>query len=147
MPIVAAAPDGAAAAKELRARYEALPKAAREALGQHPGGVDAEIKQVTSPWFRTFLTLDPRVYLRKLAVPVLAVIGERDFRSCRAPTCPSSARPSATTRTSPSESSRASTTCSRPCKTGLPEEYAKIDETMSPTVLMLVGEWIERSAR
>jgi hypothetical protein len=33
------------------------------------------------------------------------------------------------------------------CKTGLPEEYATIDETMSPTVLTLVGDWIERRAR
>ena len=33
------------------------------------------------------------------------------------------------------------------CKTGMPEEYARIDETMSPTVLLLVGEWIEQRAR
>ena len=144
---VAAAPDGATAAKELRARYEALPKAAREALGQHPGGVDAEIKQVTSPWFRTFLTLDPRVYLKKLAVPVLAVVGERDLQVLPGANLPELRQalrdnPDVTVRELPGLNHLFQT-----CKTGLPEEYAKIDETMSPTVLTLVGEWIERGER
>jgi uncharacterized protein len=145
--VVAAAPDGGAAAKELRARYEALPQAARDALGQHPGGVDAEIKHVTSPWFRTFLTLDPRVYLRKLAVPVLAVVGERDLQVVPGANLPELRQalrdnPHVTVRELPGLNHLFQT-----CKTGLPEEYAKIDETMSPTVLTLVGDWIERSAR
>ena len=145
--VVAAAPDGSAAAKELRARYEALPQAARDALGQHPGGVDAEIKHVTSPWFRTFLTLDPRVYLRKLGVPVLAVVGERDLQVIPGANLPELRQalrdnPHVTIRELPGLNHLFQT-----CKTGLPEEYAKIDETMSPTVLTLVGDWIERSAR
>jgi pimeloyl-ACP methyl ester carboxylesterase len=145
--IVAAAPDGGTAAKELRARYAALPKAAREAFEQHPGGADAVIKQVTSPWFRTFLTLDPRVYLRKLAVPVLAVVGERDLQVLPAANVPElrqALRDNAdvTIRELPGLNHLFQT-----CKTGLPDEYARIDETMSPALLTLVGEWIEQRAR
>ena len=48
----------------------------------------AEIKQVVeaqgsmyvTPWFRYFLTYDPRPALMKVKVPVLAVNGERDLQ-------------------------------------------------------------------
>jgi hypothetical protein len=144
--VVAAAPDGAAAAAQLRARYAALPEAARQALEQQPGLVEAEIKQVTSPWFRAFLTLDPRVYLRKLAVPVLAAVGERDLQVLPGANLPELRRalghdPDVTIRELPGLNHLFQT-----CKTGLPEEYARIDETMSPTLLALVSDWIERRA-
>ena len=145
--VVAAAPDGDAAAKELRARYAALPKAAREALGQRPGGVDAMITQVTSPWFRTFLTLDPRVYLKKLAVPVLAVIGERDLQVLPGANLPDLRQALRDNRDVTIRELPGLNHLFQTCKTGLPGEYATIDETMSPTVLTLVGDWIERRAR
>jgi pimeloyl-ACP methyl ester carboxylesterase len=145
--VVAAAPDGDAAAKELRARYAALPKVAREALGQRPGGVDAMIKHVTSPWFRTFLTLDPRVYLKKLAIPVLAVIGERDLQVLPAANLPELRQALRDNRDVTIRELPGLNHLFQTCKTGLPGEYATIDETMSPTLLTLVGDWIERRAR
>jgi pimeloyl-ACP methyl ester carboxylesterase len=145
--IVAAAPDGAAAAAELRARYAALPALARQALGQLPGGVDAQIEQVTSPWFRTFLTLDPRVYLKKLAVPVLAVVGERDLQVLPGANLPELRKALRDNRDVTIRELPGLNHLFQTCKTGAPEEYARLDETMSPAVLTLVGEWIERRVR
>src|SRR3954470_515306 len=86
-------------------------------------------------WFRTFLTLDPRAYLKKLAVPVLAVIGERDLQVLPGANLPQLRQalrdnPDVTIRELPGLNPLFQT-----CKTGLPAEYATIDETMSPTVL------------
>ena len=145
--IVAAAPDSAAAAQELRARYAALPAGVRQALGQDAGGVDAQIKQATSPWFRTFLTLDPRVYLKKLAVPVLAVVGERDLQVLPGANLPELRQALRDNRDVTIRELPGLNHLFQTCKTGTPEEYARIDETMSPTVLMLVGEWIEQRVR
>ena len=35
--------------------------------------LDAQMKMVSSPWFRYFLTYDPRPTLSKVQVPVLAI--------------------------------------------------------------------------
>jgi pimeloyl-ACP methyl ester carboxylesterase len=132
--------DGAAAAKKLRERYAALPASERQAIG--PAVADAQIKQVTAPWFRTFLTLDPRVFLRQLAVPVLALQGERDLQVLPGANLPELRKalrdkPDVTIRELPGLNH-----LFQACQTGLPEEYARIDETLSPVVLSLVADWI-----
>ena len=40
--------------------------------------IGVQIKQVTSPWFRYFLTYDPATALRKVTCPVLAINGSLD---------------------------------------------------------------------
>jgi hypothetical protein len=84
--------------------------------------------------------------LRKLAVPVLAAVGERDLQVLPGANLPELRRalghdPDVTIRELPGLNHLFQT-----CKTGLPEEYARIDETMSPTLLALVSDWIERRA-
>jgi len=132
--------DGPAAAKKLRERYAALPESERQEIG--PAVADAQIKQVTAPWFRTFLTLDPRVFLRQLAVPVLALQGERDLQVLPGANLPELRKalrdkPDVTIRELPGLNHLL-----QACQTGLPDEYARIDETLSPVVLSLVVDWI-----
>jgi dienelactone hydrolase len=133
--IVAAEPDPTVAAERLRAHAAALPKAARDAI-------DQQMKELTSPWFRTFLLLDPRGYLEKLRIHVLVAIGERDVQVVPAANLPELRRalrddPDVTVRELPGLNHLFQT-----CKTGLPDEYARIDETMSPAVLTLVTDWL-----
>jgi uncharacterized protein len=52
--------DDAVVLGKLRARYEALPEAERARWQSQEGSFEARIKPLLSPWFRTFLTLDPR---------------------------------------------------------------------------------------
>ena len=40
--------------------------------------VASQLKMVQTPWFRYFLTYDPRPALAKVHCPVLALIGEKD---------------------------------------------------------------------
>ena len=137
--IVAAEPNAAVAAEKLRARFATLPKATRDTLEQ-------QNKQLTSPWFRTFLSLDPRDFLRKLRVPLLAVFGERDVQVLLDPNLQELRRAlhdnrDVTVRQFPGLNHLFQT-----CTTGLPDEYARIDETMSPAALTLVTDWLAARA-
>ena len=42
--------------------------------------VQGQLKMVRSPWFRYFLTYDPRPTLAKVHCPVLALVGEKDLQ-------------------------------------------------------------------
>ncbi len=42
--------------------------------------VEAQADQLLSPWIRTFLSLDPSEYLRRVQVPVLALDGSKDLQ-------------------------------------------------------------------
>ena len=53
---------------------------------QSPGGENskermyAQTKSLLSPWFRFFLTYEPKDNLSKLKIPVLAIDGEHDLQ-------------------------------------------------------------------
>lgn len=107
--------------------------------GQLPAG---QMAMLTSPWMRTFLTLDPTPYLEKLRCPVLALIGSKDLQVPATVNLP-------LLRQALAGDSRA-TVAEMPglnhmfqtAKTGLPSEYATIDETMAPAALARIGVWI-----
>jgi pimeloyl-ACP methyl ester carboxylesterase len=42
--------------------------------------VESQLRTARSPWFRSFIDLDPAVALRSLSVPVLALLGEKDMQ-------------------------------------------------------------------
>src|SRR5690606_2392163 len=56
----------------------------RDADGKIPeqrrASVEAQTAALASPWFQSFLTLDPRTYLRRVKQPVLALNGALDFQ-------------------------------------------------------------------
>ena len=70
--------------KQARRAMEAMKPEARESI-KDPDAyikarVDATIKQVSTPWFKYFLTYDPQPALEKIHCPVLALFGERDLQ-------------------------------------------------------------------
>ncbi len=141
--IVVAEPDDAVATKRLRVLYDGL---SAEERGQLGGGFDAQVKALLSPWHRAFLALDPRAFLAQVRVPVLALDGERDMQVAPDANLPEMRKALArdadvTVRELPGLNHLFQT-----AKTGTPFEYADLDETMSPTVLALVGDWIARRA-
>jgi len=107
------------------------------------------IKQVLSPWFRHFLTYDPRPVLMKVRCPVLAVHGERDLQvSCKENLAAIEAALRAggnknfTLIKLPNLNHLFQTS-----RTGLPSEYGKIEETISPTALHVISDWILKVTR
>ncbi|HKJ03814.1 MAG TPA: alpha/beta hydrolase [Longimicrobiales bacterium] len=141
--IVAGEPDPQAAAPLLRAALqEASAGLPREQAT--PEAMDAQVRQVNSPWFRFFLTYDPRPTLAQVEVPVLALNGSLDLqvpaevnlREVGAALARGH-NPDATTRMLPGLNH-----LFQRAETGAPSEYAKIQETMNPAALDAVTSWI-----
>jgi len=67
--------DSATAATRLRALLKSdMPADSSGAME------NAQIKQLLSPWMRSFLVYDPRPDLAKIKCPVLAIFGEKDLQ-------------------------------------------------------------------
>jgi pimeloyl-ACP methyl ester carboxylesterase len=95
-------------------------------------------------WWRYMLAHDVGATLRRVTVPVLAVIGERDLQIPARENIPAiraaldaAGNTDATVRALPELNHLLQT-----AKTGQVAEYAQIEETMSPVVLTLVSDWV-----
>jgi pimeloyl-ACP methyl ester carboxylesterase len=106
--------------------------------------IGAQIKQVTTPWFRYFLTLDPAVALRKVSCPVLAINGEKDTQVPPALNLPAIRKALAEGGNKNFEVDELPglNHLFQMAKTGAPSEYAEIEETMSPVALGKMSSWI-----
>jgi uncharacterized protein len=123
---------------------EALALEGPEAQAGGEDMIEAQVKQVTSPWFRYFIDYDPRPALRKVKVPVLVLNGELDLQVIADQNIPEiekalkeAGNPDVTIRRLPGLNH-----LFQPAKTGSPAEYAVSDVTMDPAVLDLVAKWI-----
>jgi hypothetical protein len=70
--------------RELRAEAQAdldkLPQDQRKSVGSVDDLLDAQLRSVSTPWFKYFLDYDPAVALAKVKVPVLMFFGEHDLQ-------------------------------------------------------------------
>ena len=106
--------------------------------------LDAQIQALLSPWMRFFLTYDPRPTLMKVKCPVLAINGEKDLQ------VPPEENLRAIEEALKAGGNRDYTVKELPglnhlfqtSQTGSPSEYAKIEETISPDALEIIGNWI-----
>jgi pimeloyl-ACP methyl ester carboxylesterase len=138
-----AAKDKLAAA--LKAAIAELPEKEKKSLGEAGGALsEAAVNQINTPWFRYFLTYDPRTSLRKVRCAVLAVNGEKDLQ----------VPPKEDLEEIDKALKVAGNTnykvvelpglnhLFQSCKTGSPGEYAAIEETIAPAALKVIGEWV-----
>ncbi len=122
----------------------ALTEEQRRDLQLTPEVMEANLRFMQSPWYRFFLTRDPRPDLRRLRVPVLAVNGELDLQ------VPPRENLEAIAAALREGGNRDFRTVELPklnhlfqtATTGALAEYAVIEETMSPALLELVAGWI-----
>jgi pimeloyl-ACP methyl ester carboxylesterase len=106
--------------------------------------LNAQFERVITPWFRYFLTFDPRPTLAKVKCPVLALIGERDLQvpyvenlDAIAAAFKTGGNTNATLAHLPGLNHLFQT-----ATTGSPSEYMSIEETMSPVALKTISDWI-----
>lgn len=106
--------------------------------------VDRQVEQLTTPWFRSFLTQDPVPVLRDVDGPVLVLFGEKDLQVPPEQNRPpvetalqASTREEVTVETVPGVNH-----LFQPADTGLPKEYRSIETTMAPEVLETITDWI-----
>lgn len=135
MHLVETEKDNAVLEKELREKMK----------GDVPDAqIGAEIKQMTSPWFRYFLTYDPAVALRKVTCPVLVLNGALDKQVLPDQNLPAirKALADAGNKNVEIDELPGLNHLLQTAKTGSPTEYAQIEETMSPVALDKMASWI-----
>lgn len=103
-----------------------------------------EFQRLHSSWFRFYLNYDPGTTLQKVICPVLAVNGEKDvhvtpkenLRAIRR-ALKTGGNKNYTVKELPNLNHLLQT-----AGTGNISEYGKIEETMSPIALQIIGDWI-----
>lgn len=110
--------------------------------------IEGQVQLMLSPWMRYFLLFDPRATLSLVHCPVLAINGAKDVQVAADVNLPAiekalraGGNKDVTVRELPNLNHLLQT-----AKTGAVSEYAQIEETMSPTALALMGDWIESRA-
>ena len=109
-----------------------------------PNSIDAQIKMVLSPWFRDFLTYDPKTALTKVRCPVLVMNGEKDLQ------VPPKENLTAIEQALIDGGNNNYKIIElshlnhlfQTAKTGSITEYAQIEETISPKALEVIGDWL-----
>jgi pimeloyl-ACP methyl ester carboxylesterase len=139
--------DAAAADVKLRAVIaESFPNAG----AAEKAALEASLGVMNQPWFRTMLTYDPKPTLRKVTVPVLAIVGEKDLQvppkenlALIEEALAAGGNKQVTIQMLPGLNHLFQT-----ATTGAPSEYAQITETMAPAALQAVSDWLRaRTAR
>lgn len=105
---------------------------------------DGIVSQVLSPWVVQFLKLDPADYLRNVTIPVLALNGTKDLQVPAASNLPAidKALKAAGNTHYRLVALDGLNHLFQHAKTGLPEEYAQLNEDFAPEALALMGDWI-----
>ncbi len=106
--------------------------------------IGAQIKQVTSPWFRYFLTYDPATALRKVTCPVLAINGSLDKQVLPSQNLPAirKALQEGGNKNYEVDELPGLNHLFQTAQTGSPAEYSQIGETISPVALDKMTSWI-----
>lgn len=112
-------------------------------MGQN-SATEAMIKQLTSPWFRYFISHDPQKWLKQVKCPVLALNGEKDVQV-------SAKENLKAIRTALKKGGNKHYTVKelpglnhlfQKAETGTISEYNQIEQTTSPRVLQFITDWI-----
>ena len=117
----------------------------KQAMQHSAAAVDAQVRGAASKWFRFFITYDPKTALRKVKCPVLAINGELDRQvppKDNLPAIEQALREGGNTHFTVKELPGLNHLF-QTAKTGNIDEYARIEETMSPVALETIAKWIE----
>ncbi len=140
--------------KDMSQRKEELSRLFKEELKARPDikpakmseeeFLNAQLPQFLSPWWSYFIFHEPKEYLKKVAVPVLAINGSMDVQ------VPAERNLKAIEHALQDGGNKQVTIKEfkglnhlfQECETGAMSEYEKIDQTMSPEVMKYMTEWM-----
>jgi len=109
-----------------------------------PAALQAQIRLMTSPWFREFLELDPEPLLEKLKCPVLALSGDRDLQVDSTENVPllRKAYEAGGNKDFTVVEIEGVNHLFQRAQSGSPALYGAIEETIAPEVLASLGNWV-----
>lgn len=121
--------------------------AAMQALAATPAEkqeLQDQTRMLFSHWFRFFVSYDPYPTLKKVACPVLALSGSKDFQVPADLNLPFIRTAVASNPRSRVVEVPGVNHLFQDANTGAESEYAQIPETLSPQVLQIIGDWIHQ---
>jgi len=121
-------------------------------LGENPTQEQLDMRakaytvQLSSPWMQYFIKYDPIPTLKKVKCPVLALNGSKDLQ------VPAKENLAAIRKAFQQSGNKKLTAIELPdlnhlfqqCTTGVPSEYATIEQTFSPTALEEILKWLKK---
>jgi fermentation-respiration switch protein FrsA (DUF1100 family) len=118
----------------------------KKKIGDPDVYINQQLKALTSPWFKYFLTYNPFPTLEKVKCPVLAINGEKDLQvppkenlSAIEMALKKGGNKNFEVKMLPGLNHLFQTT-----KTGAVSEYATIEETIAPLALETMSNWIKK---
>jgi hypothetical protein len=110
------------------------------------GMIDALVARFEAPWVRAFLAIDPRVALRSVVAPVLAINGSKDRQ---VPAGPNLAGIRAALEEGKNPHFEVAEIAGlnhlfQTAETGAPREYGHIEETIAPAALERIAAWMTK---
>ncbi len=111
--------------------------------------LEAQAESYTLPWFRTFVQLDPAPHFRRVRCPVLILNGTLDLQvdpDQNLPVIEQALRTGRNRRYTIRRLEGLNHLFQR-ARTGLITEYAQIEETINPTVLEIITDWLKQVAK
>lgn len=148
---IAASPrERAAALAAMDAATKALPAELKAQVDVPEEGFPPEaFDGLLTPWMRRFLAIDPGESLEKVRCPVLALVGEKDLQ------VPAAENLAAIEQALRRGGNQRHTLRQLPglnhllqtARTGREMEYGLIEETMAPSALRLVSDWMRKTVR
>lgn len=129
--------------RSLEERKEAV-KQTLLSLGMPEDQATSQMSALFSPWYMTFLALDPSDYLKDLAIPVMILNGTKDTQvsaTLHVPAIEQALLDGGNTRYT-TKVYDGLNHLFQPAQTGAPEEYGTIETTIDPRVLEDISTWI-----
>lgn len=117
--------------KEIEAQVEALKK--------------RELPDLNNVWMKCFLDLEPSVYLEKVKQPILVLNGTKDLQVLHYQNLPAikKALKEGGNKSYKIHKLKGLNHLFQECKTGSPNEYYEIEQTISPKVLKLMKDFVK----
>ena len=106
---------------------------------------NGELEGMNHPWMKCFLELEPSVYLEKVKQPVLVLNGTKDLQVLHYQNLPAikKALKKAGNKSFEIHKLKGMNHLFQECKTGSPNEYYEIEQTISPKVLELMKDFVK----
>ena len=106
--------------------------------------IDVQVAQLLTPWMLNFLRYNPSPVLEKVKCPVLAINGSKDLQVPSAVNLKAieTALNKAKNKNFVIKELAGLNHLFQECKTGSPNEYAGIEQTISPSALEVISQWI-----